>query len=48
MWPDQTHSLKVTMCAASTRGHKWWFTVRGEDLLQQVDGAWNAVAVQTA
>ena len=32
-----------------TRVHKWWFIVRGEeDLLQQVEGAWNTVAVQTA
>ena len=32
-----------------TRVLKWWFIVRGEeDLLQQVDGAWNTVAVQTA
>ena len=31
-----------------TRVHKWWFIVRGEeDLLQQVEEAWNAVAVQT-
>ena len=31
-----------------TRVHKWWFIVRGEeDLLQQVEGAWNPVGVPT-
>ena len=32
-----------------TRIQKWWFVVRGEeDMLQQVEGAWNSVAMQTA
>lgn len=31
-----------------TRVQKWWFIIRGEeDLLQQMEEAWNAVSVQT-
>ena len=32
-----------------TRIQKWWFIVRGEEyVLQQVEGAWSSIVIQTA